>query len=81
MTIVNRIMFHSRAGKGERSSSDPTPPSVAWAASPKVLACSVAKQPHRFNLDDRPLCSDRKGPFDHLHFRHLGKSVSALDHG
>jgi hypothetical protein len=83
MTIVHRIMFHSRVGKGERS-SDPTPPSVAWATSPNVLACSAAIEPHRFNLDDRPLCSDRKSPFDHLQHRALVKSVSALylfDHG
>ena len=78
MTIVHRIMFHSRAGKEERSSSAPTSPPVAWATSPNVLACSAALVPHRFNLDDRPLCSDRKGPFDHLHYRNLGKSVSAL---
>jgi hypothetical protein len=78
MTIVHRITFHSRVGKGERLSSDPTPPSVAWATSPNVLACSAAIEPHRFILDERPLCSDRKGPFDHLQYRGLVKSVSAL---
>jgi hypothetical protein len=77
MTIVNKLMFHARVGKGDRSSPDPSASkTVAWATSPHVLACSAAIAPHRFSLDDRPLCSDRRGPFDHLQYMRFGKSVS-----